>query len=228
MARRRVSSSAHPRFLWLALSGALALALAAAAWVVLRPPAPAPPVAPGVSTGVTSEGLPYAGSPTAPVTLEEYADFQCPYCGEYARQTEPRLVQAYVIRGEVRIVWHPIAFLGEESVWAAEAARCAQDQGRFWPYAQLLYRHQGPENSGAFAIPRLETLARQAGLDLAAFRSCLKSGRYRSLVEAATAAARQRGVDATPTFFINGQKVTGALPFTEMARLLDASLRSRR
>lgn len=213
------------RAVWLAVSGAAVVAVAVLAWAFLRGQGnPEPPSLQGIPAGVLPGGLPVLGAATAPVTLEEYADFQCPYCGEYARQTEPRVIRRYVARGEVRIVWHPIAFIGPESVWAAEAALCAQDQGRFWEYTESLFRHQGAENSGAFAMPRLVALARGVGLDPAPFRSCLEGGRYRKAVEEATAEARRRGVDATPTFFINGRKVTGALPFEEMARLLDAAL----
>lgn len=182
----------------------------------------------GVPRGVTAAGDPYLGAPHAPVTIEEYGDFQCPYCGEFARDTEPRIIATYVVPGKVRIVWHTMAFIGQESVWAGEAARCAQDQGRFWDYYMVLYSNQGTENSGAFTPSRLAGLAARAHLNADALRACLASNRYLHAVQASDQTAMHRGVTSTPTFFVNGREVNGALPYPQMAAAIDAALaRSR-
>ncbi len=223
--RRRARRTA-----WLAGAAALVAVVAGIAWVTLyrasNPTALAIPA--GVPAGVTPDGDPYVGSPQAPVTINEFGDFQCPFCGEFARETEPRIVAAYVVPGKARIVWHTLAFLGPESALAGRAAWCAQDQGKFWAYFALLYGHQGAENSGAFAPARLEALARDAALDIGAFRTCLGSEQSLAGIRAGTRAARQLGVTVTPTFFINGRRATGALGFSQMAPIIDAALAGAR
>ena len=107
------------------------------------------------------------GKADAPVTLEVWTDFQCPICGEYARTVEPALVSRYVTPGTLRIVHHDAAFQGQkssatydESVEAAAGARCAADQGGYWPFQDWAFANQAGENQGAFAAPRLTAIAR--------------------------------------------------------------------
>ncbi len=151
------------------------------------------------------------GSASAPITVEEYGDFQCPACGQFARQTLPQIESKYVNTGKVRFVFHYDAFIGEESIKASEAAECAGEQSKFWEYYDTLYANQGGENVGAFSDANLVGFAQQLQLDTTAFTTCLNSGKYRSRVTSDTADASARGVTQTPTLFINGQKVVGAL-----------------
>jgi protein-disulfide isomerase len=151
------------------------------------------------------------GDANAPITVEEYGDFQCPACGQFARQTLPQIESKYVNTGKVRFVFHHDAFIGEESIKAGEAAECAGEQSKFWEYYDTLYANQGGENVGAFSDANLVGFAQQLKLDTAAFTTCLNSGKYRSRVTSDTADASARGVTQTPTLFINGQKVVGAL-----------------
>jgi protein-disulfide isomerase len=217
------------RGLWLGGTAVLVLVVAAIVWAALPRSSGAPTYAipAGVPRGVTATGDPYLGAPSAPVTMEEYGDFQCPYCGEFARDTEPKIISTYVVPGKVRIVWHTMAFIGQESVWAGEAARCAQDQGKFWDYYMVLYHNQGSENSGAFTMARLAGLAARAHVDANALRACVASNRYQQTVQASDQAAARAGVTSTPTFFVNGRKVTGALPYQQMASIIDAALAQR-
>jgi protein-disulfide isomerase len=110
----------------------------------------------------------------------------------------------------VRFGYQHFAFLGSESIWAAEASECAGDQDRFWEYHDLLFDSQSGENQGAFSKDNLKKLARPLGLDQAAFDQCLDSGKYERLVQDETNAAQQLGVRSTPTFLINGEPVLGA------------------
>jgi len=89
----------------------------------------------------------------------EYADFQCPFCGKFFKETEETLIKDYVDAGKVRFVYRDFAFLGKESLKAAEAARCAGDQGKFWEYHDYLYNHQNGENQGAFSNLYLKSFA---------------------------------------------------------------------
>jgi protein-disulfide isomerase len=120
----------------------------------------------------------------------------------------PPIEEEFVSTGQVKVQTRPIAILGEESELAAQAAECANDQGRFWEFHDTLYKNQVREhNSGAFSNENLKRFAEALGLDTAAFDSCLDSGKYASKVRSDTAAAAQMGVNSTPTLFVNGRRV---------------------
>ncbi len=160
-------------------------------------------------TGLTPDGYPYKGNPEAKIIIEEYADFQCPVCARYAREVAPRLDEKYVKTGKVYYIFRYFPFLGPESFRAAEAAACAAEQGRFWEYEHLVFANQRGENMGWFSDERLIGLAVRVGLDRGAFEGCLRSDKYRDFIRGAAEAGRQRGVRATPTIFINGEKIEG-------------------
>ncbi|MCC7361706.1 MAG: DsbA family protein [Anaerolineales bacterium] len=166
----------------------------------------------------------FIGSADAPVTIIEFADFQCPYCGRFALDTYPQIDQAYIASGQVRVGYQHFAFLGEESFWAAEASECAGDQDAFWPYHDYLFAHQSGENQGAFTKANLKTFAANLGLDTAAFNSCLENGVYRALVSGQTQAAQQLGVRSTPTFVVNGRPILGAQPYDVFAQYIGEAL----
>lgn len=153
----------------------------------------------------------------APVRIIELSDFQCPFCRRFTLETAPVLRAEYVETGIATMEYQHFAFLGEESVRAAEAAECALEQGAFWDYHDLLFLRQGGENEGDFSDQRLKRFARELadakpGFDVGAFDGCLDSGRMRVEVEAQTAGARAAGISTTPSFVINGILVTGAQP----------------
>jgi len=178
----------------------------------------------------TSLPRPYAaegktlGASTASVVLEEYGDFQCPRCGEFATGVAHQIEEAYVATGKIKFVFHYFAFLGEESIRAAQAAECAGEQGAVWPYIDTLFLNQHGENQGGFDKPHLEAFAEGLGLDRLKFSACLDTQRYRAAVLRETQTGRDRGVQGTPTFFLNGQLIFGALPFAEFQRRIEAVL----
>lgn len=147
------------------------------------------------------------GNPGAAVTLFEYTDFQCPYCREFAMSVLPSIEEEFVSTGKVRVQARLFSFLGEESLFAAQAAECANDQGRFWDYYNTLYANQRGENKGAFLPENLKRFAEALELDTAAFDSCLDSGKHASKILKDKEAAQQVGVNSVPTIFVNGQKV---------------------
>jgi protein-disulfide isomerase len=153
-------------------------------------------------------GHPSLGSEDAPVVMVEYGDFRCPFCGKFAREVEPKLVEKYVEGGTLRMEWRDFPYLGRESLDAALAARAAQDQGKFWEYHDLLYESQ----SGGFSHERLIELAREAGLDVEEFETSLKSDEYEALVREDFVEGQRRGISGTPTFVINGKVLAGAQP----------------
>ncbi|MCS7251328.1 MAG: DsbA family protein [Thermoflexus sp.] len=159
--------------------------------------------------GITPDGYPYKGNPEAKIIIEEYTDFQCPACARYAREVGARLDEKYVKPGKVYYIFRYFPFLGPESFRAAEAAACATEQGKFWEYEHMLLANQRGENVGWFSDDRLVSFATQLGLDRGAFQNCLLSGKYRDFIRKSVEAANQRGVQATPTLFINGEKIEG-------------------
>ncbi len=166
----------------------------------------------------------FKGAADAPVTIIEFADYQCPYCGRFAEDTYPKINEAYIASGQVRIGYQHFAFLGDESLWAAEASECAADQDAFWEYHDYLFRHQSGENQGAFTKDHLKAFAADLGLDTAAFNGCLDSGTHSALVAGQTQAAQQVGVRSTPTFVLNGRPVIGAQPFEVFQQYIQQAL----
>jgi len=167
----------------------------------------------------------FKGDPNAPVTMIEFGDFQCPFCGRFFAQTEPQIDKAYIQNGKVRFGYFNFAFLGAESTWAAEAAECASDQNKYWEYHDKLYASQAGENQGAFSKDNLKKFAAALGLDTQTFNQCLDSGKYTSLIQADTQASSAFGVQSTPTLLINGQSVVGAQPFAVFQQTIDPLLK---
>ena len=167
------------------------------------------------------------GAADAPVVVIEYADFQCPYCRQFATGPEVQLKKDYVDMGQVRFVFRHLAFIGQESTWAAEAAECAGDQGRFWEYHDTLFAEQRGENQGAFSRDNLKRFAADLGLDTAQFNQCLDSGQYRSYVQQQGASAQQLGINSTPTLAVNGQVVQDGSSYSVLQAAIEAALRGQ-
>ncbi len=156
------------------------------------------------------------GDPKAPVTIIGYGDYQCPACGKFFSETEPLIRHEYINTGKVRIVYRNFAFLGPESVAAAEASECAKDQKKFWEFYDEIYKKEVPDgsrNNGNLNRDLFLTIATDIGLNAETFTSCIDSKKYASVVQKEIAGGEDAGVNSTPTFFINGQKVRGALPY---------------
>ncbi len=164
------------------------------------------------------------GAADAPVTIIEFADFQCPMCKRFAETTGNQIEEEYVANDLVRIEFRNMAFIGPESVWAAEAAQCANDQGKFWEYHDKLFEKQRGENSGGFSRDRLMRFAGELELDQEAFGECLDSHRHQQLVLDETEAAEAAGVNSTPWLFINGETVKGSQPFAVFQQVIEQKL----
>jgi protein-disulfide isomerase len=159
------------------------------------------------------------------VTIEEYSDFQCPYCARAAQTMDPKIEEEYVADGRVKLVFHPVALFGQESIWAAEAAECANDQGKFWEYHDKLFENQRGENQGAFAIKNLKSFAEELALDTQAFNQCIDSHQHEDLVKAETQDAAKKGIQATPTFVVGEQTVDGPRSYNDLKKVIEAELR---
>ena len=199
--------------------------MAAVAVLIWAGGATAAPAQPSPIPATAGEGR-TVGSAGAPVTIEEWADFQCPACGQFARTTERELLETYVAAGRVRYSYRNFAFLGSESGWAAEASQCAADEGRFWEYHDLLYASQAGEQRGTFAKPKLKTMGETLGLG-ASFAACVDSGRHAQAVRDETTRGQALGVRATPTLFINGRRVQGAISMEQLREIIDPLIAGR-
>ena len=164
------------------------------------------------------------GDPNAPVTIVEYADFQCPVCKRAATDLVPKIEEEYVASGIVKIEYRYFPFLGQESWDAAQAAAAAEEQGKFWEYYAALYNAQGRENGGAFSYDRLLQLAGEVGLDVAQFDETLASNVNLEPIQAEADAARERGVSSTPTFFVGDTKIVGAQEYQKFVEAIEEEL----
>jgi protein-disulfide isomerase len=169
------------------------------------------------------------GDPLAPVRIIEFSDFQCPFCERFTRETAPLLLEEYVEAGQASIEYRHFAFLGPESQKAAEAAECALDQGHFWDFHDLLFLRQNGENRGTFSDGNLKDFARELAVefpdfDVGAFDRCLDSGAKEQAVREMTSQGGDLGIQSTPSFIINGQRIGGAQSIEVFREVIDAEL----
>ncbi len=139
---------------------------------------------------------------------------------------KPALLKQYVDTGKVQFVYKHSAFLGPESTWAAQAAECAADQGKFWQYHDTLFERQKGENQGVFSKDNLVAFGKDLGLDMAQFEPCVREDKTLARVQADTQEGQQFGVRGTPTFFINGRPLVGAQPIEAFQKTIEQALQS--
>ncbi len=187
----------------------------------------APPAAPteptAVNIRVTADDS-VKGDVKAKLTIVEFGDYQCPFCGRFFKEVQPSIFKDYVDTGKVRFVYKNLAFLGKESTDAANAALCAKEQNKFWEYHDKLYSSQNGENQGAFSIQNLKKFASDLGLSTTKFNSCLDSQKYDSQVQADIAEANKNGFKSTPSTAIGTTPVIGAQPYAQFKTVIDAQL----
>lgn len=165
------------------------------------------------------------GDPNAPIVMVEFSDFGCPFCAQHARETFPALERDFIATGKVLYKHVPFVMgMFPNGDRAARAAECAGEQQRFWPMHDSVYARQDGWKRGADPDGVLHDLARRVMPDPERWAACYAADRQGARTAAANAAARRLGVRATPTFFVNGQMVEGALPLPAMRQGLDAML----
>jgi len=168
---------------------------------------------------VSADDDPARGPENALVTIIEFSDFQCPYSKRYFDETLPLILSNY--GDQVRYVFRdfPLTSIHPQAEKAAEAAECAGEQGKFWEYHDMLF-----QNQKALEIIDLKAYAVELGLDESAFNFCLDSDKYADEVGKDIEDGKSYGVGGTPTVFINGRKVVGALPYTTWQSVIDEEL----
>jgi protein-disulfide isomerase len=176
--------------------------------VLLRPP----------SVTVAYDPARVKGDPKAPITIVEFSDFQCPYCKK-SESTLHELLTKYNGRVKLAYLDFPLREIHPQAQSAAEAARCAGEQGKFWEYHDALYAEQSKMDGAA-----LLTRARSLNLDEKTFQSCLDSGKFKSKIEADLERGSKVGVAGTPGFFVNGVFLSGARPQADFEKIIDSQL----
>ncbi len=223
-ARRRPSRGPLPLFP-IILGIVLVVGIGALVALVLRDRTQ-PPVISTIAltapTGQTTDGKYYKGKPDAPVTVLEYGDFQCPACGAFATRLESDFTAGYIETGKVHFVYHdyPLPQHGN-AVVAAEAARCAGDQGAFWPMHDTLFINQNQWATASQPLSQFGLYAELLKLDRAAFEQCVSSGKRHDTVLTFLQQAEQANLSQTPTFFVDGKQV---LDPSGLAAAVDAAL----
>lgn len=161
------------------------------------------------------------GDVDAPVVLIEYSDFQCPFCGKFARDAQPELIEKYVDDGTLRIEWRDFPYMGDDSKLAARAGRAAAGQDKFWEFHDALYADQPKTNSGKMTENFLAGIAKEAGLKVSTFKSDLASDKFNDDIGSDFKQGQSFGVSAAPTFFINGTPIVGAQPMAAFTDVIE-------
>jgi protein-disulfide isomerase len=181
------------------------------------------PQAPTEPVKVDLAGAPMKGDKNAPVTILEFSDFECPYCGRFVQQTLPQIISDYIDKGKASLTFRnfPLGFHANARP-AALAAQCARDQGgdeMFFKYHDKVYANQA-----SLSVDNLKKWASDLGLNTTKFNSCLDSKKFDSVVDKDYQDGQSYGVSGTPAFFINGRPLTGAQPFSAFKAIIDDEL----
>jgi protein-disulfide isomerase len=179
-------------------------------------------------TNLIKQGQPHQGSISAPIAIIDFSDLQCRLCQRFVKSTEPQINSTYIQTGKVALVFEHLPNRGFDSTPAALAAQCTSDQGKFWQFHNLLYKNQGPIDSGWASKDNLKKFASQTpGLDMQKFNSCFDSQKYKTFVESNLALAHSLGFTQTPSFIIvkndgsNPQNLEGPQPFPEFKAVIE-------
>jgi protein-disulfide isomerase len=179
--------------------------------------------APITATNRVGEGAAW-GPANAPVKVTIYSDFGCSHCRDWGQSQEKQLRADYEASGKVRYEYKSQNIGGTPTRDAANAAECAADQGKFWDYHDALFGRQGT-SANPFTKPLLKRYAAELGLDAAKFDPCVDNNAHYNDVRAQEAEATNKGVNATPTIFINDKEVGGgAVPYKDFKPLVDAAI----
>ncbi|MDE1769312.1 MAG: thioredoxin domain-containing protein [Thaumarchaeota archaeon] len=169
-------------------------------------------------------GSPLLGDANAKITIVEFGDYQCTYCHLFHENTKDALLQQYVDTGKVNFVFRDFPLNGPDSVLAAEAAYCADDQGKYWQYHDELYKNWAGEKTGWVNQKSLDIFATTVGLDLDKFDKCISDKKYEQKVTDNYNFGQKIGIDGTPSFIIFGgkdiTKIVGAQPISVFEQVL--------
>lgn len=194
---------------WLIIGGISVVAISLAALLIvptILKNQPVEVIVPTPNPRPQAAGL-TMGNPNALVTVEEFSDFNCPHCREYAIDQEPQIVADYIATGKVYFKYFAYPFMASTSTAAAEASYCASEQNKFWEYQDILWANNDGTNSIPFNDENLITFAKKLDLNVNDFQTCYEQGKYRQQVLSDKAYGASQGVTGTPSFLVNGKLV---------------------
>ena len=170
-------------------------------------------------------GSPIIGNPSATITIVEWGDYQCTFCYKFHQSTMNTIKQDFIETGKVKLVFKDFPLNGPDSVLAAEAAHCAQDQGKYWQYHDELYKNWGGERTGWITRDSLDKFATTVSVDLEKFDKCFDDHKYLERVNQMYEFGREIGIDATPSFLVFSNekiiKIIGNQPLEVFLKSLD-------
>ena len=170
-------------------------------------------------------GSPIMGNPSAAITILEWGDYQCTFCYKFHQSTMNTIKEDFIETGKIKLVFKDFPLNGPDSVLAAEAAYCAQDQGKYWQYHDELYKNWGGERTGWITRDSLDKFATTVNLDLEKFDKCLDDHKYLERVNQMYEFGKEIGIDATPSFLVFSNekiiKITGNQPLEVFLKSLD-------
>ncbi len=169
---------------------------------------------------------PVLGNQKAKVAIVEFSDFQCPFCQKFTNETFNQIKTNYIDTGKAKIIFRnfPLVQLHVNAEKAAEAAECANQQGKFWQYQELLFKN-GKSDGAGLAANDLKNYAGQAGLNQNQFNSCLDTGATAQIIQQDIKDGQSAGVTGTPSFFVNGKLIVGALPYDNFKQAIEEALK---
>jgi protein-disulfide isomerase len=170
---------------------------------------------------VDFSAAPIKGSSDAPVTIVEFSDFQCPFCSRFHSDTLPQIENEYIKTGKVQFAYmhFPLDTIHPQATPAALASECANEQGKFWEYHNLIFQNQQSLGDAGY-----KAWAQQLSLDTQKFDECYASQKYIGKVRGDLQKGSAAGIQGTPGFLVNGQLVSGAQPFSVFKQVIDAAL----
>jgi len=210
---------------YLMLAVLVAVGIGLLLFLMNRSSSPTIPVQVAVTAADTAGFTGYVlGSETAPVTITEYADYQCPACQSFAMVESPYVKERLVQTGKVRYVYRDFP-LDQPHRWArlaAHSAACANDQNKYWEQHDAIYRTQGDWSPSGDAGRIFRNLAEQAGLDLTAYDECMRSLKYAGRIQASLDEGIRIGVNSTPSFRIGDRLYAGVQPYDKLKTVVDS------
>ena len=183
-----------------------------------------------IPSSLMANGSPILGDPNAPITLIEFGDYQCHFCNVHFHNTEHSLLENYIETGKVKMIFKDFTIIGPDSVKAANGAHCANDQGKFWQYHDILYNNWTGENNGWASSDNLLRFAQELELDIEQWSDCMIKSRHSQIISENSKDARDLGITGTPAFFVIGPdnnitKINGAQPYENFERVFNSELK---
>jgi len=182
-----------------------------------------------ISSTFMENGSPILGDPNAPITLIEFGDYQCHFCNVHFHNTEHSLLENYIETGKVKMIFKDFTIIGPDSIKAAHGAHCADDQGKFWQYHDILYNNWTGENNGWASSDNLLRFAQEIELDIEQWSDCMIDERHSQIIINSNKDARDLGITGTPAFFVIGfdnkiTKISGAQPYENFEKIFNSEL----